>query len=262
MDRHIAPTSVRVAALLCIASGVESVCSSVVDGFLGRLSVPVGALMLLFGKGLLSGSATSRFWVLLFTGFVTISVPVLGGLKLWQTESLAEYSDATVAYTAFQLTLYFAATSFVFYAMWRSDVRKWFALERAESGADATWALPAGIALALVLIMTRAQSEYADYRIRNSFPIATTVVLHGELPIQSFKVESAAICTSSVDCPPLPRVNYRTKFGIDGTITVRLEGIADRPVSVTFHLDGYLPETVRLTRSSPQTMARTWMRHE
>jgi hypothetical protein len=260
MDRHTAPTSVRVAALLCIASGIESVCSSVVDGFHGRLSVPVGALMLLFGKWLLSASSTSRYWVLLATGFVMLTGLIVGGMKIRETESLADYSDATVVHTVFQLTLFLAATSFVFYAMMRKDARKWFSLERTELVADSKWAMPAGIAIALILVMCTAKSEYADYRMRNSFPIATTVVLQGESPANNFRVESNAICESPTGCPTLPHLTYMTSFGSDDTITVWLTGVADAPVSVKFHLDGYHAETIRLTKTSPREISLHWTR--
>lgn len=260
MTAQSSPLSVRVAGLLCIASGIESICSFAIDAFNGRMNIPVGALMLFFGKGILAGSTTSRFWVLVFSGVITFVGITTGIWTTFRTESLAEYSDLTIAYTAFQCTLYFGTTAFVFFTLMKPDVRNWFESQRPETSTDGNWALPAGIAFAVIIVMTTAKSWYTTRQIQNSFPIATTVVLQGESPVSGFRIESDAICRNSFGCPSIPSVSYTTEFSHGGTIRVRLTGITDMPVDITFYLEGHLPEKVRLTRSSPELLTRHWTR--
>lgn len=257
MIARTTPFSIRVAGLLCIATGVNSILGMVAQIANGKFLLDFGFVFLVLGWGLMAGRPTSRRWLLFLFGSGAILFTILAIWMTWEYFMSSSPHDAATFYNGIADVAYTGClATFVVATLIRADIRSWFEIPRTEPAPGASWTLPAAVAFAIVLGQQTLHEGRTKASAERAFPIFTTVAFRdaetGER-IDSISYRTNEAVRPSGD-PFSTSLRVSISSSADEGVGVALKGIAIEPVEVTFTAEGYTPKVVRLTESSPEMM--------
>lgn len=254
-DPLTTPVSVRVAGLLCLAVGIGSIVTMFQHALDGTAQVDLGFIGIFLGKRLLEGSPSCRRWTIFFSGTGAL---MGGGYVLWRAYDyvVAEYQSTFPLVAVYEATMAGSAI-FVFCILLRCDIRRWFDAPRTESAGGGSWALPASIALTILIGQQALLNELDRQQLLGLFHLSTNITLRdaetGE-PIPTMQYHSDVLKNGSPDKSSFPRLSVSSESRTTGEVVLKLTGFLLEPIEITFSPEGYRSKTVRLTRSTVETL--------
>ena len=251
---HSTPFSIRIAGLLCVATGVSSVIGMIGEFASGKFVLDLGFVFIVLGWGLMAGHPSSRRWLIFLFGCGSL---LFTSLAIWMA---IEYFNSSprdakaISYGIAHLFISGCLASFVVATLCRARIRSWFSTPRVAPAQGASWALPAALAFAVVLGLQTLRDWQPPAQ--RPFPIFTTVAVRdaetGE-SIDSISYLPKQSTGSSTDAWP-PALRVSTRSAGDEGMQLEFKGAATEPIEITFAAEGYSPQIVHLTESSPELL--------
>lgn len=247
-----APISIRLAGLLGVATGVSSIFGMIAQFVSGKFVLDLGFVFIGLGWGLMAGRPSSRNLLIFLFGCASL---FCASLAIWMTYEYfnSSASDANLTNNGIaQIVTSGLLTSFVVATLCRTRIRSWFNTPRLAPAIGASWTLPAALAFAVVL----GQQTLRDWQPppRQPFPIFTTVTVRDAETGE--KIDSVSFLPKQESMggtwPPSLRVS--TRGTRDEGIQLKFKGAVTEPIEITLAAEGYSPQTVELTESSPELM--------
>jgi hypothetical protein len=206
------------------------------------------------GKRLLEGSPSCRLWACFLSG---IGALLSTSFAVWLVyDSFQSTGQSTFPFAVAHHAMIAASAVFTFCTLQRGDIRDWFLMPRTEPARGGSWAFPVSMILGILLARQLITDQLYRQELSSLFHVATTVTLNdGETGerLRNLRYDSDVLNSGSRSRSPLPRLSARLHISSE-EVALKLEGIVSEPFEVTFNSDGYSSQTVRFTRSTPETL--------
>jgi hypothetical protein len=230
-------------AAVCIISGVHSLLEMISAWMAGRVSINLNVFGILLGRGLLAGDYGSRkvavfvTWAVLFVlGAMGITTLVEGGWKFEPADYPWIGVAVLVAVVGFEVICLTGLRS--------KAVREWFELPVTARVTHSGWVWPLvliGVAFSSASITANFVSTKSFEKLSSDVFSVNTVLTFADartdLPVPSIGT-TGPIATIGRTASFEPRLSY----GItnrDGYMEFHIQGVAWKPVELTFTCSGY-----------------------
>jgi len=266
------PMIIRIAAAICVVAGTWSLVNTITNFLSGRFFLDLGFLAIPIGRGLLKGRSSSRMWamilsglffVVLVAGLVALISDALGWTELWKKNIGGPITtpERIAVAIGFQFMLF--STAIVVFGLWTLRAREWCVRESGNERQFGTnWTLP----LFLAALTPLAAVEVAEYLSDRSQKVFMRSLYHVDTefefrdsvsgnPVK--RLSFSGVGANSSDSFS-PQIVSRFIDSAEGGSGIRLSGISDRPLAVTFSTDGRKPISYTISKTSPSRVFLTF----